>query len=265
MIDEKLVKVGNFFIFNDEVSSLYKLLKQRSDSEQSTAIVTINPEIYLHALKNESHFKAIKNSDIIVADGFGVVWAGEYCNSKFKNKLLKFLASWFNIFYKKNKLAIKHRITGVDLTLKLCAESFLPVKIYGSRLGSGRLAKENLLKMFPNLKIDVYEDVEVNAEGQIIFEQNNSILSEKCLLLLALGAPKQELLMQNLKSRLFPGTIVIGVGGTVDFISGKAIRAPLYLRNFGLEWLFRLITEPKRFKRIINATIVFPYKFIKKY
>jgi len=265
MAEEKTVNVGDFSIYNDKMETLIALLKERSDSGCSTSVVTLNPEIYLHAFKNKKHFGAIKSSDYIVADGTGIVWASEYYNCLLKNKLVRILVSWYKMFFKKSNLVIKNKITGVDLTLALCATQFLPIKIYGSRLSSGRLAKENLLKMFPNLKIDVYENVEVNIDGQIIFEEKNNIYSEKCLLLLALGAPKQELLMQNLKNRLFPGTIVIGVGGTIDFISGKALRAPLFLRNMGLEWLFRLLTEPKRLLRIFNAIIVFPYYFLKKY
>lgn len=265
MSDLKKVKVGDYEIVTNTITEVIIWLVMRVTNNQTTSIVTINPEIYLKSLQNLQHFNAIKTADVVVADGMGIVWAGEYFNCKNKNKFIKFIISIFKATFKKENLVITNRITGVDLTYKLCASGVLPIKIFGSRLGNGFLAKDNLLKMFPNLKIDVYEDVEVNTNGQIIFGDDTGLYKEKCLLLLALGAPKQEILMADLKSMLIPGTIVIGVGGTIDFISGKVARAPIYLRNFGFEWLFRLAVEPKRFKRIINAIIVFPYKFISKY
>lgn len=78
------------------------------------------------------------------------------------------------------------------------------------------------------------------------------------ILLVAFGHPKQELWIEKHLNEFPSLKAVVGVGGTFDYWSGSKKRAPLTLRAFGLEWLWRLICEPKRWKRILNAVIVFP-------
>jgi len=79
------------------------------------------------------------------------------------------------------------------------------------------------------------------------------------VIFVALGAPKQELWIAHHKDKL-NAKIFIGVGGTLDFISGKIKRAPKFMRDFGFEWLYRLILQPSRIGRIFRAVIVFPLK-----
>jgi len=76
------------------------------------------------------------------------------------------------------------------------------------------------------------------------------------------GAPFQEKFIYHGLANWPNARIAIGVGGTFDFLTGKIKRAPRFLRALGLEWFWRLAREPKRYKRVINAVIVFPAKFI---
>jgi N-acetylglucosaminyldiphosphoundecaprenol N-acetyl-beta-D-mannosaminyltransferase len=82
------------------------------------------------------------------------------------------------------------------------------------------------------------------------------------LLFVAYGAPKQELWLERNLPHLRTIKVAMGVGGAFDFITGIRKRAPLWMRKIGLEWLFRVIQQPSRLKRIINATIIFPLIFL---
>jgi N-acetylglucosaminyldiphosphoundecaprenol N-acetyl-beta-D-mannosaminyltransferase len=81
------------------------------------------------------------------------------------------------------------------------------------------------------------------------------------ILFVALGAPKQERWIFENLNKLESVKLAMGVGGAFDFLSGKTKRAPLWMRKIGLEWFWRLIIEPRRVKRIIDAVIVFPVIF----
>ena len=85
------------------------------------------------------------------------------------------------------------------------------------------------------------------------------------LLFVAFGAPKQELWLARNTANLSRIKIAMGVGGAFDFIAGEKYRAPIWLRKIGMEWFFRLIQEPKRWKRIYNAVIKFPVVLLTKW
>src|SRR5690606_12477114 len=80
------------------------------------------------------------------------------------------------------------------------------------------------------------------------------------VLFVAFGAPKQEEWIARNVSHLPSLQVAMGVGGAFDFLAERKKRAPRWMRSWGLEWLYRLLIEPKRFKRIVNATLVFPWK-----
>jgi N-acetylglucosaminyldiphosphoundecaprenol N-acetyl-beta-D-mannosaminyltransferase len=82
--------------------------------------------------------------------------------------------------------------------------------------------------------------------------------------LVAFGAPKQEIWLSEKGRKITSLKLGIGVGGTFDFWAGKIKRAPILWRKIGLEWLWRLIQEPQRWRRIFNAIVVFPYRVIQE-
>jgi N-acetylglucosaminyldiphosphoundecaprenol N-acetyl-beta-D-mannosaminyltransferase len=155
-------------------------------------------------------------------------------------------------------------------------------------LGSGsdevvKRTEENLKQKFPNLKVVGWgrgpgikeSSVSVqpfnNSIGLIVdAEENVKILEDinqakPDILFVAFGMGKQEKwIVENLKK--IPGVkIAMGVGGAFDYISGSVKRAPLLLRKIGLEWLYRLVKQPRRVVRIWNATVKFLWLFLIKY
>ena len=101
--------------------------------------------------------------------------------------------------------------------------------------------------------------IDVNGVGEkddVLIRKINTVTPD--VLLVGVGAPKQDLwISKNLKD--LKAGVAIGVGGTIDFIAGEQKRAPVSVRRVGLEWFWRLVLQPFRIKRIINAIVLFPF------
>lgn len=204
-------------------------------SRKPHQIITVNPEMIVEAQKNPEFKKILNDSDLNTPDGRGILWA------------LK----------KIHAIKLKTPVTGVDLTNKLALLSQTKnwrIYLAGAGEGIAEKAAQNLLKKYPQAKI-----VGVSQEPNI-----SEIKKKKPdILLLAYGAPKQDIwIAQHKKELNVP--VMIGVGGTFDYISGHIRRAPKWMRKIGLEWLFRLIQQPSRFCRIFNAVVKFPILVIFK-
>ncbi|MBE3570325.1 MAG: WecB/TagA/CpsF family glycosyltransferase, partial [Bacillales bacterium] len=120
------------------------------------------------------------------------------------------------------------------------------VFLYGAKEEVVSKAKENLERQIPGLVISGYENGYVQDQSALIQKINNS---KAVLLFVALGSPKQELWIREHMNELKHVKVFQGVGGSFDVYSGMVKRAPAFFRKAGLEWLYRLIKEPKRIKR----------------
>jgi N-acetylglucosaminyldiphosphoundecaprenol N-acetyl-beta-D-mannosaminyltransferase len=195
-------------------------------------IVTPNPELLVMASNDSNYRKILNNAKLALPDGIGVMIAGQVMGKH-----------------------LQERIHGVDLVKSLCREvSRQPITV--GFLGAGPNVAEKtaecLRRDYPQLKV-----------GLVSQEWSEDLSRKKVdLLFVAFGSPKQEIwISENLEK--LPAKIVIGVGGSFDFISGKVRRAPLFVRKIGLEWLFRLIIQPWRIKRQLRL-IQFIYLVIKE-
>jgi len=200
-------------------------------------IVTINPEFIVRAQKDDEFRQILNEADLAVPDGIGVVWASRFIGD-----------------------GLKERVAGIDLVVR--------IKNQESRI------KNKKVFLFGG-RNDVAEKIAGEWPEVVGFSENPdeaTALINKYgpdVLLVALGAPKQEKwIAENLK-KLLSVKVAIGVGGAFDLISGRLKRAPKFIQKMGLEWLWRLGQEPKRIGRIFNAAAVFPLlileeKFFKK-
>ena len=199
-------------------------------------IATVNPEFILAAQKDEE-FKNILNScDLNVADGIGIKLA----------------------FWKLGLQKLKTRIAGVDLMqeiLKMADKRGSGVYLIASRdgLSTYEEIRDIISKTYPNLKISG-DNIDKNVIGYGLQVTGCEIV------FCSLGAPYQEKFLNSLKSANI--RLAMGVGGSFDYFTGKVRRSPKWMRQTGLEWLFRLIQQPNRFRRIFNAVIIFPIKII---
>lgn len=183
-------------------------------------IITPNPEILVYAQKHLAYKDKLNAADIALADGVGVMLA---------SRLLG--------------LGIPERTTGVDFIEELCKvsrEKPLSMGFLGGWQGVAEAAAECLKRKYP------WIDVVFTGEEWLTkdVKTKNSI----DILFVAYGFPKQEEWIYNNLEKI-PVKAAIGVGGAFDYISGAVPRAPKSLRTLGLEWLFRLIVQPHRWKR----------------
>lgn len=200
-------------------------------SEESVkSIYTPNAEIMMAAQREPQLKKVLGEADLLVADGAGVVLA-----SKIMGK------------------ALPERVAGFDLVNRIFQtprESKIKFFLFGGKPGIAEKAGEKILSMYKDVEMAGYRNgyFSKNDESGIIDQINSS---DADILLVALGAPKQEFWIQEHKSKL-KVKICIGVGGSLDVFAGCAKRAPVFFQKNGLEWLYRLYKEPWRYKRMLD-------------
>ena len=214
------------------------------DSKEKHYIVTPNPEFLVAAEKDENFKKILNYADVAVADGVGLQFAAKFLNHRLQ------------------------RVTGVDLVWQLCElaeEKKQAVYFLGAGEDTAFKTSEIVKESFPNLTIVGAESGgEVADPYKIDFGLVDRINhAQPAILFVAFGQVKQEKWIFSHLDKLTSVKIAIGVGGAFDYISGAITRAPEYLRWLGLEWLFRLIQQPERWRRIIDAVIIFPLLIIK--
>jgi N-acetylglucosaminyldiphosphoundecaprenol N-acetyl-beta-D-mannosaminyltransferase len=249
--EETLVKVNDFL----------------KDNKQHQ-IVTANPEFLLEAQKNEIFRNVINNSDLCLPDGIGILWAAKLIDTiKMRNIKSKFLIIFYAILGlfalifnpKYNKEVIKERVTGVDLLQKIYKSvNGYSIFFLGAKEGIAKKTAEILNNKYPNFTIaGSYSGSPTPKDKNIIEQKINTRKPD--ILFTAFSFPVQDIwISENLFN--FPSVkIAMGIGGAFDFISGNIKRAPKWMQKLGIEWLYRLIKEPKkRIKRIYNALIRYP-------
>ncbi len=235
-------------------------------SDKKGYICTPNPEMILEAQKNNKFKQVLNNSLLNIADGIGILWAANQIHNK--SSKLKAILNLPLIAIKptKFKKVLKERVTGTDLLQNICEKAVKNNKklfFLGAEPGIAELAKQKLKKKYKNLIVtETYPGSPSLKDRQKIIGIINKTDAE--ILFVAYGAPKQEIWISEVIDKLKNIKIAVGIGGAFDFVAGKRKRAPGIMQKLGLEWLFRLIQEPSRIKRIYNATIKFPVKVIKK-
>ena len=209
-------------------------------------IVTMNPEILLFAKKDAAYCATIQRADLRVADGIGIV------------AVLKLFG-----------VAVP-RVIGVDLAddiVKWASENHKKVCfIGGGDKHSATPALAEMKEKYENL-IGFAENggnVDTDGNGDEMNEEARMriVMEKPNVVLVGFGHPKQERWIEKYLLDVPGIDVVMGVGGTFDYWSGLTPRAPKWLRSIGLEWLFRLVREPRRIKRILKAVFVFPFQVI---
>jgi len=208
-------------------------------SSISGQVVTINPEMIIYASKNKEFADIILSAQLVVPDGIGVEIGLRILGYRVRRIAgIELARELINVFTKENK----------------------SIAFVGAKPEIVNKAVENLKNEVKNIDIVYAKDGYFTDDNEVYCE-----LKEKQpkLLLVAMGSPRQEEFIYNLKEFL-PNTIMIGVGGSFDVWAGAVKRAPVIYQRMGLEWLYRTIKEPKRFKRIFPTLPLFILKVIKE-
>jgi N-acetylglucosaminyldiphosphoundecaprenol N-acetyl-beta-D-mannosaminyltransferase len=233
--------------------------------------VTANPEILLEARKNAEYRKAVMVADIRTVDGFGLFLMTEVL------RFAKLTQDTFS-FRGKSVLPARNasrseaggrrktkRLTGVDLAehlLQYAWKHHLRVGLLGGEFGEAEKAAKGIREAYPDLEMMVEQGGAISREGEEDAKAEEArhrlIQYSPQILLVAFGHPRQELWIEKHRADFADLKAVVGVGGTFNFWAGHLKRAPSFMRAIGLEWLFRLIQEPRRIGRIWRAVVIFP-------
>lgn len=190
-------------------------------------VATVNPEFVMRAGKDPDFARVLESADLCLPDGVGVVWAA-----------------------RRQGCSISTAVAGTDmlpLLADLCARRGLHLFLLGAGPGVASQLAEQLRAAHPTLAVAAHSgDPGPSADAEtvkLIHEHRTDIL------LVAYGAPKQELWIDRVRPHLGV-SVAMGVGGAFDYLTGRVPRAPLWMRKAGLEWLHRLVYQPWRFRRM---------------
>ncbi|ODU56025.1 MAG: glycosyltransferase [Clostridium sp. SCN 57-10] len=191
-------------------------------------VVTPNAEIAYECKKNIALRDIINTSQLILPDGIGVIYAA-----------------------KLRKRALKGRVPGIDFASALLAalqNTGKSVFLFGAKPGVADKAAANLCKKYPGLRIAGTHNGYYSDDASVVRAINDA---KPDVLFVCLGSPKQEQFMATRGSAL-TATVMMGLGGSLDIFAGEVQRAPEFYQKYGLEWLYRLLTQPKRFFRMLR-------------
>jgi len=201
-------------------------------SGEKAYIVTPNPEIVWICRRNEELRAAVNNAGLVLPDGIGIIIGARILGTPLRCG----------------------RVPGIEFASAMfdkMAESGRSVFLLGSKPGIAEEAALKLAEKHPGLVVAGCADGYFTDDEQVI-ELINS--AEPDLLLVCLGAPKQELWMAKNSNRLAV-PLCAGLGGSLDVYAGRVKRAPVVFQKLGLEWFYRLVREPRRIKRMIKLPL----------
>lgn len=208
----------------EAVNEIDRLIKTGKPS----LLVTANPEIIWVARSDPYFAECLSSAKLVTADGIGVVLAARILGNP-----------------------LKQRVTGIDLTTALFADAVKKnYKFYfvGGKPGIAERAAEQITIRYPGIQILGVHHGYFKDDTEIIKDISDK---KPDILLVALGMGKQERwIKERVKSAGVP--VSIGVGGSFDVFSGEVKRAPVWMQKAGLEWLYRLVTQPSRIGRMLQ-------------
>ena len=228
------VDVGNIFSLGNHILDMAKKgVKNTYNCVANAHMLTI--------ARSDPHFdKALKMASLVVPDGMPLVWT-----------------------QKVKGFSHAQRVSGPDLMLHLCrlaSKNNLSIYLLGASSATLTLLSENLLKRFPNLKIAGSYSPTILPENPKLDENLAERINQSgaSILFVGLGCPKQEYWCANHAPNL--NAVAIGVGAAFDFHSGTKKRPSPWVQQWGFEWLYRLLSEPRRlWKRYFTTNTAFIY------
>ena len=224
-------------IYNGNLEDLILHLEMSIKNEKKEFIITANPEIIMKSLNDEELSKMLlDHNNIIVPDGISIVKTAKRFN---KN--------------------ISERITGIELSsklIKLADKYHKTIYLFGSEENVVKKLESKIKREYANIPQVYAKNGYTKYKNKII---NDIQQKQPDIILVALGVPLQEKIIYENISKFKKG-IFVGVGGTFDVLSGAKKRAPKIFIKLNLEWLYRIIKEPKRLKRFYENNIKFYLK-----
>ncbi len=192
--------------------------------------MTLNPEMVMAARRDPAFREILHAADLNTADGVGIMLAARL-----------------------QGIRLPGRVTGVELLEALAAQaatSGARLFLLGAQPGVAEAAATALLERYPGLRLaGAYAGSPAPADDAEVLARVRAAQAD--LVFVAYGSPAQERWIARNRARLGAG-VAIGVGGAFDFVAGRVPRAPRWMRRLGLEWLFRLVRQPWRWRRMLD-------------
>lgn len=214
-------------VTGDEVLRLVQGYMQEPRLHQ---IATTNPEFVMTAQHDHDFRQILQQSDLCIADGIGLIYASRYLGTP-----------------------LPERVPGSELVYKLAelaAQQNWRLFLLGAAPGVAEEAAAVFKSSYPGLQIaGTYAGSPDPSENEAIVTRINSERAD--LLFVAYGAPNQDKWIARNRDSLTTVRLALGVGGSLDFVTGKAVRAPQWAQDLSLEWLYRLGQEPWRWRRML--------------
>ena len=192
-------------------------------------IVTVNPEFVMRAQSDATFRQVLDEAELSIPDGQGLLWAARVVGSP-----------------------LRERVAGSDMAPALAALSAqhgYRLYLLGAAPGVAEQAADVLRERYPGVQIvGTYAGSPSPAEEDEIVARIVAVRPD--LLFVAYGAPAQDLWIHRNQPKM-QVPVAMGIGGTLDFVAGVRKRAPVWMRRVGLEWLYRLLQEPSRWRRML--------------
>lgn len=226
---EKFVEVLTIpFIDSNMDEFMNGMIYPRLMNQEKTFVVTANPEIVEYANEHQDYKDIIISADYITPDGVGIIMASKWLNQP-----------------------LQERITGFDLMnelFRVADEKALKVYLLGAEESVIEAAALKVKELYTGLELVGYNHGYIDIKDDTLPKSIAEL--EPDIILTALGFPRQEKWVSR-HYALFNKGLFMGVGGSFDVLAGKVNRAPVFWQKMRLEWLYRLIQQPSRWKRML--------------
>lgn len=238
-------------------------VRERLIQDQKTFIITPYSEFLYAGMRDAEVMRLLNSADISIPDGIAILLARAFLILPFtaKSHFMKLVQGWWQMFCLGWLLLLrpasvygpfKHKVVGAEFVwdlVRVAAEEGKSVYILGGYGKTPEIAARKLLERYPNLLI-AGKSNKLKTDPSVVADIQSA---RPDVLLVGFGPLTQEKWIKNNWDQL-PVTVAIGLGGTFDYIAGTATAPPAWIRRIGLEWLYRLVTQPSRLGRIKNAT-----------
>ncbi|TYR76005.1 WecB/TagA/CpsF family glycosyltransferase [Rossellomorea vietnamensis] len=219
--------MGVPFLHTDQ-KGFIRLLDERIQKQDKTFVVTANPEIVMKANEEPELMEIIQKATYVTADGIGVIKAAQLLNNP-----------------------LPERVTGYDTMVELLSlsnQKNYSIYLLGAQEETLQKAQSNIKEKYPNLVIKGSHNGFFDWNTDTIASEIQSLQPD--IIFVALGVPRQEeWISQNFAE--FSHGVFIGVGGSFDVVAGTVPRAPEIWQKMNLEWFYRLVKQPSRWKRML--------------
>ncbi len=227
--------------FQQTLAQIARWLEESSEGEgtgepnpsRSYQICTVNPEFIMAAQRDPIFADVLRNADLCVPDGVGVLWAA-----------------------RRQGVYLTERVTGSDGIYQICqcaAANGWRVYLLGAAGGVAQEAARRLVALYPTLRVVGTDSGSPHAHSWPAIAQHLQMVQPD-ILFVAYGHPQQDLWIARHRHEL-PAKVAMGVGGAFDFVAGITPRAPRWMQQWGIEWLYRLIQQPWRWRRMASLPL----------